>query len=502
MKLTQLTILFAAIFFIIVIRADIATDNLRAVTDAKHDMDYYMDQALESAVAALMDNDAETGDEVLNKEAAVDSFFSSMYASLGILSDPIAQERFRAYVPVMAVTDYDGYYLIYNDIYTEGDGYSYVTHRWTEKLPYYYEDKNFIYRFTFNNDITIFDKNHLIDPTGKNLFISDDVNTIRINEAFRDLRAIVGSNSFLLDEQKFNEVRQTAVITRMEKDLSWYVSKHNSIASRYGIAYQFALPTTNSSEWAKAIESPSLVVIFQGMPLVEGLDRTYNRMAFTGAGYRKQAVYYIEQRGWYYLYHREGCSRLLGNLNVRDETYRSMEEVSELGCFACSECDPMGVQAPTYTPTSADNTKVIYSIKDWDDMKAGLLIDVHNLNIHTGAGNLITTVTGPDSSFTIDYTLIDASVVDVIRIYAKITGNFTDFSRLYFAPEGVPMSEHRSCITSIKTDGKWQWIEFNVEANSYWSGNIQRLRFDLIGDGSEGGRVEINEIKLMGDRED
>lgn len=501
MKFTHLTILFVAIFLIIVIRADITTDNLNVVTDAKTDMDYFMDQALESAVKALMDNDAETGDEILNKNAAVDSFFSSMYASLGILSDPKAQEQFRAYVPVIVVTDYDGYYILYNDIFTGSDGYSYVSHRWTEKMPYYYEDTNFIYRFTLNNDITILDKSRLLDPTGNNSLLSGDVNAVCSDEAFCDLRAIVGSNSFLFDEQKYAEVRQTAMITRIEKDLSWYVSKHNDIASRYGITYQFTLPVTNTSEWAKAIESPGLVVIFQGMPLVEGLDRTYNRIAFTGAGYRKEAVYYIEQRGWYYLYHREGCSRLLGNLNVRDETYHSIEEVSELGCFACGECDPLGVQAPTYTPISSDNTKVIYSIKDWDDTKAGLLMNVYNLSINTAGGNLIATVTGPDSSFTIDYGLMNASVVDVVRVYAKITGNWASFSQLYFTPEGI-ISESRSCSTSIKTDGKWQWIEFNVEANPYWDGSIHKLQFDLIGDGSEGGRIEINEIKLLGDRED
>lgn len=501
MKLTQLTILFVAIFFIVVIRTDISTDNLTAVADAKNDMDYYMDQALESAVEALIDNDAETNDEILNKEAAVDSFYSSMYSSLGILSDPKAQERFRAFVPVLAVTDYDGYYIMYSDIFVGSDGYSYVSRRWTEKQPYYYEDSHFIYRFTLTDDISILDKNCLLDPTGNNILISEDISTIRTNAAYADLRTIVGSSSFLLDEQKFNEARQTTVVTRIEKDLSWYVSKHNKIASRYGITYQFLLPTTNKSEWSKAIESPGVVVLFQGMPLVEGTDKVYNRMAFTGAGYRKEAAFYIEQRGWYYLYHREGCSKLLGNLNVRDENYYSIEEVSELGCFACSECDPLGVQAPNYTPISADNTKVIYSIKDWDDTKIGLITGIHNINMYTSGGNFISTVTGEDPYFSLDCNLSDAEEVDVIRVYAKITGNGSNFSQLFFAPEGVPMSEQRSCITTIKTDGKWQWIEFKVEENPHWTGIIKSLRFDLIGNNSDGGRIEINEIKLMGDRE-
>ena len=89
----------------------------------------------------------------------------------------------------------------------------------------------------------------------------------------------------------------------------------------------------------------------------------------------------------------------------------------------------------------------------------------------------------------------------MIRVYAKITGNGTSFSQLFFAPAGVPMSEQRSCVTTIKNDGKWQWIEFDVELNPHWTGSIQTLRFDLIGDNSEGGRIDFNEIKLMGDRE-
>jgi hypothetical protein len=329
---------------------DIHTDNLTAIAETKNDMDLYMNKAMESAAKALLQVDATTGKEILDKDKAAETFFSSMYASLGILSDPAAQEKFRAYVPVIAITAEDGYYLMYSDEFIGSGGYSYVTMRWTEKIPYSYEDNYFIYRFTMGTDMVLYDKSNILDATGSTKMFDVNAQDIRNLDMYATLRATVGNNSFLLEEEEFSLVRQQAVITLMEEDLSWYISRHNSIAKRYGITYQFSLPVTDTSEWNKTIEGPGIMIIFQGMPLIEDAARIYNRMAFSGSGVKKNIVYYIEQHGWYYLYHREGCPKLIGNINVREEHYYSVEECAELGAFSCSQCDPIGVHAPKYTP--------------------------------------------------------------------------------------------------------------------------------------------------------
>ncbi len=345
MKLSHLSIIFVAIYITIIITADIRVNNVAAIAEAKNDLDFYMDQAIESSVSRLKQMESDSI-EVSELNRVADSFFSSMYASLGILSDPVAQEKFRAYVPMIAVTAMNGYFLMYNDKYVAADGYSFISRRWTELKPYYYQDKNLAYRFSLSSDITIFDVNSLLGAGNTTKLYRSTVEEIRSDDSYAEFRNRYLDN-FLLDQELFPLVRQQSVVDCLSSDMSWYISKHNEIASNYGITYQFGLPVDNSN-WARTIDSPGIIVVFQGMPLVEGTSRVYNRVAFSGAGIRKDGVYYIEQHGWYYLYHKSGCPLLDGNLNIRDEHYYSVEECSKLGCYACPVCDPAGVHATDY----------------------------------------------------------------------------------------------------------------------------------------------------------
>ena len=59
--------------------------------------------------------------------------------------------------------------------------------------------------------------------------------------------------------------------------------------------------------------------------------------------------------------------------------------------------------------------------------------------------------------------------------------------------------ESRSVLTTVKAGGVWQWFEFNVGSNVNWTGEVTKLRFDLIGDNTSGGSVEIREIQLLGE---
>ncbi|HKL79783.1 MAG TPA: hypothetical protein VJ888_05025 [Mobilitalea sp.] len=350
MKLSHLSILFVAIFVMIIISTDIRTEDLTVITAAKNDMDFIMDQAVESAVEALKQMESETI-SVSELDDAAESFYSSMYASLGILSDPVAQEKFRAYVPVIAITTEKGYFLMYNDEYTGSDGYTYISKRWTELRPYYFLDNDFIYRFTFSSRLSMYDINNLLKLSDNTKLYETTVEEIREGNAYLSLRTRRGG-SFLLDQESFPLVRQQSIVNSLEKDMSWYISRHNQIASYYGITYRFALPLSSTSDWNKTIEGPGIIVVFQGMPLAEGTEKVYNRIAFSGAGVRKDGVYFIEQHSWYYIYHKKGCPRLEGNLNIRQEHYDSVEECSKLGCYACEYCDPVGVHAPDYDPSA------------------------------------------------------------------------------------------------------------------------------------------------------
>ena len=347
MKLSHFSILFVAIYITIIITADIRINNVAAIAESRNDMDFYLDQAIESSVNRIKQMETKSI-EVSDLDRVADSFFSSMHASLGILSDPVAQEKFKAYVPMIAITTMSGYFLMYNDEYRCEDGYTYISRRWTELKPYYYQDDHFIYRFSLSSDLTLYDSNSFFDSESSTKLYQSTVEELRSGDYYANFRNRF-TDHFLLNQELFPLVRQQAVVDCLGSDMSWYISRHNEIASYYGVTYQFGLPVDNST-WAKTIDSPGIIVVFQGMPLVEGSDKVYNRIAYSGAGIRKDEVYYIEQHGWYYLYHKAGCPLIEGNLNIRDEHYYSVEECSKLGCYACPTCDPPGVHAPDYDP--------------------------------------------------------------------------------------------------------------------------------------------------------
>ena len=335
---------------IVIIPANIATENLISLADEKITMDFYINQAIDNGALQLIQYGS-YGEEVVNKEKAVESFFNSLYASLGILSDPLACERLLAYVPLILVTTDNGYYLMYQDVYIDRDNKSYICKRWTEKIPYEYEDENFIYQLTTTNNVTIYDKHNLIDPKGEDKLYEIKIKSFQSNPDLASISSMLESDCLLLlDENDYVEARQQAIISQIESDLSWYVSRHNDIAKRLAISYGFAMPVINASDWQKALEGTGIMVFIQGMPLQRANGEFYNNFAFAGAGLRKKPVYYIEQKDWFYVYHKENCREIEDNLYIRREKYDTVEECARLGAYSCEICCPAGVHVPSYIP--------------------------------------------------------------------------------------------------------------------------------------------------------
>jgi hypothetical protein len=130
-----------------------------------------------------------------------------------------------------------------------------------------------------------------------------------------------------------------------------YCNQYNTIAKQYGITYHFGMPIIDNSEWSRSIDNPSIIVLFQGYPFGNGADNTYNRFAITGARINKKNRYYLEQKDWYYLYHKEDCIKLKGEgLFLLSEPYYSIQECVKKGAYACPVCNPAGVKAPVYNP--------------------------------------------------------------------------------------------------------------------------------------------------------
>lgn len=347
MKLYHYSLLFVIIALTIILISDIRHNNLQAVIKNKRQVDRNIDIAIDDGVRRLTMVDSNNNVRI-DKEAAVNSFFISLNSAFGVLADKDAKEKLKLYIPVVAVTMEDGYYIFYSDEYTDDKGYTYTTKRWSEKLPYYYEDEDFIYGFTLGDVVNLYDKNNLLtDATGQQV-LSLDYHDIQRKREYSKLRSS-RPDSILLDEEAFELVRKGAIINCLEEAMAYHISRHNKIAVRNGISYNFSLPGMNEEDWAPYVDDIGMFVVFQGYPFGTGVGEVYNRIAAAGAKVSKRETYYMEQKGWYLIYHRNDCSELeLGGLIMMDEPLVEESMAYSKGAYQCPICFPNGIHAPDY----------------------------------------------------------------------------------------------------------------------------------------------------------
>jgi hypothetical protein len=308
MKLHHFILIFIVIAITYIVIADIKTNDLKAIKQNKEQIDHNLDTAIDDGVASLVEVD-NNNNIIINKEEAMKSFFLSINSSFGVLSNKEAQEKLNLYIPVVAITVEDGYYLFYSDQYKGADGFTYSSKRWTEKFPYFYEDNDFIYGFTLGDIVTLYDKNKLLDSSGNQTVFRLDFHELMVDakyEGFRTSRP----GSFLLEEEKFHQARKGTILACMEDSMAYYTSHHNRIASQFGITYNFSFPSVRAEDWENYLDDIGMFVLFQGYPYGDQTGETYNRVASAGAKISKTKVYYLEQKGWYLVYHLDGCPEL------------------------------------------------------------------------------------------------------------------------------------------------------------------------------------------------
>jgi hypothetical protein len=349
MKLHQFALVFVIITIAVIIITDVKTNNLKAVVENRNRIDRYLDTAIDDGITRLAEVD-ENNKIIVNKEAAVNSFFISFHTCFGILSDKEQQEKLNLYIPVVAITMEDGYYVFYSDEYTGIDGYRTSCKRWSEKFPYSYEDDDFIYCFTLGDIVSVYDKNNLLGKEGTQKVYNmnyHDFQTEDLFSAFRNSRP----DSILLDNEAYELIRKETIISCIEKTMAYFTSRHNKIAQNYGITYNFSLPVMSEEKWAPYLDDISMFVVFQGYPFGEQEGETYNRIVTAGAKVSKRTVYYIEQKGWYLIYHRENCPELKKQgIILREEIYYDPLQCAQEGCYQCPVCFEHGIYASDYIP--------------------------------------------------------------------------------------------------------------------------------------------------------
>lgn len=317
MKLTDFAFIFVIFEILLFSILDIRLKGLEAVTEKSNAYNTAIDNAVDDGCYFLVEEDSS---RVLhtNKEKAVNQFFTSLFANFGVIGESALEEQLIRYVPIILITDRDGFYINYSEV-IEKNGEKILKRRWSEKIPYVYEDEKVICCFTLDNYIRLIDKQ-------SNTVIEGD---------YKDIKDSIAS-PFLKEDELFDETRRNTVINEIMKNMAIYINSYNDIAGQFGITYKFWLPSIDRTDWDRTIDDISLFVIFQGYPYRTGTLDTYNRYAYGGARISKSRTYFITEDDGKKYYHKNNCTVLTNE--VLSEPYYSREECAKDHAFPCSKC--------------------------------------------------------------------------------------------------------------------------------------------------------------------
>lgn len=318
MKITDLAIIFVIITipFVFLLRLD--CDNLELSTYKKIEINRILDCAVEDGVADLIEVG---GDKqlIVYKNKAVHTFYNSLFLNFDVIGDEIAQKKITGYIPVIAVIDYDGFYILSNDQYTDKDGYKIIKPIWKEKKPYSKIYDNYVISFTLNENVKLYD-------TLAGAFYSG---------SYKDLKSIINS-PIIQNDVLFEDVRRRTIVEALKREINFRINKHNEIARQFGITYNFTLPVIDNEDWYNSVDDIGMLVFFQGFPIGVGNER-YNNYALGGARIVKPIKFYIQKEdlGITY-YHKEGCPRL----KIKTITEESQINCAKKGALPCPACRP------------------------------------------------------------------------------------------------------------------------------------------------------------------
>lgn len=327
MKITDLAILFIIIILPFLLLLDINVTNAEEALYRKVEINRKLEAAVEDGAAELVEVGGDKKVKI-NKENAAQAFLNSLYLNFNIFENDIEKKRLKGYIPCIVVIDYDGYYVLSNQEYIGSDGNKEVSLVWSPKRNYsYYDwDTGYVYIFTLDNSLTVYDRYGDIFYEGTLDQIQDMIDA-----------HILWDSHILNDDVMFQQVRRRTIIEALRRDINYSINKHNDIARLYGITYNFTVPTIEEEEWYRTIDDVGMIAFFQGIPIgVTG--ENFNNFALGGARIVKTPKYYVQEDSLTNIkhYHREDCSLLYTTSEVID----TRKEAAKNGYLPCKECRP------------------------------------------------------------------------------------------------------------------------------------------------------------------
>ena len=258
-------------------------------------------------------------------------FFRSLSVSLGVLGEAEEEEALYFFVPLLLVTDTEGFYI--NTLKeSEQNGAKILAREWTECQPYYYSDDNFIYRFFLDDGICIIRKDS-----------PDDVIITTYKDAVSNasLMAQMSTSRVFRSENDFKEVKRAAIAQCIERAAGRALADHNYIAGQHNISLFYSVPSFLEN-YTPAMDYSSLLAVFQGYPLSARYNIIYNNCSTSAAYITKRATYVVEVSDSmsqpYSVFHRDGCTYIDTYGKVLERKVSENEAVVRYGAYACPHC--------------------------------------------------------------------------------------------------------------------------------------------------------------------
>ena len=318
MKLTDFVLIFIMIIspFVLVLR--IQSDNLQNSAFRNIVVNRYLDAAVEDASNAMIIR-GDGGKVTISREKAIEAFHTSLFTNFNVLNNEAERNRFAVFVPVIALIDYDGYYVCSMEEYLNISGEKEQKMVWKPKKTYTYERDGYVYIFTLDQKVTVYNS------------VSNEF-TVGMR---KELEPVIGED-IIQDTEIFEQVRKRTIVEALKIDITEAINLHNAYAVHFGITYCFSPPSISDADWYKNIEDVGFLAFFQGLPT--GLNgEYYNNFALGAARIVRKSKYFIQeaQNGLLY-YHREQCAEL----SEKDKVYDTREECALKGAFPCPLCTP------------------------------------------------------------------------------------------------------------------------------------------------------------------
>lgn len=324
MKIIRFELYFVFLMVPVILMLSAYDSGLRNNEVSRLQYDNGLDHAVEDSVAHMVEYDS-TDTVILNKDAAVENFYRSAAAALGMIDSPSAQDWLEIYTPVILVTDMDGFYIRHCYETPAADGGIRTLAGWSPKYTYSYQGGQYVLSFTVTDVVQI------LDMTSNSLMEGN----------YHDLLLMMPQLSlafpFMASKAQFEDIRQQCISDTIEEQMEYYINEHNRIAGDYGIRYHFFLPAITDEDWERAISGISMIVVFQGYPYPSG--RGYFNMAeVSGARLAKGGTYFITAVNGRPVYHRDGCHLITSD--ARRMPYDDAKSAAGTGAYPCNLCNP------------------------------------------------------------------------------------------------------------------------------------------------------------------